>query len=312
MKKSYLISIIIFCLVVFGSVAAKSGLDKGNSKIETEFGESFTSENAKNVNKPGNSAKVDANNGDNARDSRKIKKNPAGNNQGMYKSAIVKIHTVYTYRKNTIYQIFCKELRLTDIQLQNGETVLFVGAGDTASWQVDKDISGSGDSQQTHIYLKPLRTGTSTDLIINTDRHSYHCEVIAGNRFSPIISWEYPNEKKTPNSLLQQAEQNEMGFESGDVFISYRISGTTYPWKPKLAFSDKTHVYIKMPEEMKSYEAPVIYIKDGRKLQIVNYRIRNNYYIVDRLFEKAELRCGNKKVYLKRTGKQIEKAELKY
>jgi P-type conjugative transfer protein TrbG len=212
---------------------------------------------------------------------------------------------VYTYIDNGIYRIYCKEQRLTDIQLQVGETILFIGGGDTARWQVDTDISGTGEVQQSHIYIKPLRDDIATNLIINTNRHNYHCEIIAGHAFSPIISWVYPKEKGNilrGRSLTEQAEFEVAGnMDYTAMNFNYKVKGKDYHWKPKMVFSDQIHVYIQMPATMQSDEAPVLFIKDDRKLQLVNYRVRGDYYIVDRLFEEAELRCGTKSVIIKRT-----------
>ena len=45
---------------------------------------------------------------------------------------------------------------------------------------------------------------------------------------------------------------------------------------------------------------PSLYIKDGNKLLLVNYRVKGSYLIVDRLFTEAELRIDNKKVIIKK------------
>ncbi len=48
-----------------------------------------------------------------------------------------------------------------------------------------------------------------------------------------------------------------------------------------------------MPKAMKSSEAPALFIKaNGNGRQIVNYRVRGDFYIVDRLFEQAVLVAG--------------------
>jgi P-type conjugative transfer protein TrbG len=293
MKKT-LLSLLIFSLIVVGGVTVTFSKNKENSKTGG---------------KPRENAAIDHKTKQDKKNGRKPRGELNQKTQNSDNPVINRTNVVYTYKKNGIYRIYCKEQRLTDIQLQNGETILFIGAGDTVNWQADKDVSGSGESQQAHIYLKPLRTGISTDLIINTDRHSYHCEIIAGPSFSPIISWEYPNEKRSSGISAQEPGQNDINMGGSDIRFNYRVSGLAYPWKPKMVFSDKIHVYIKMPEEMKSDEAPVLFIKEGRKVQLVNYRVRNGYYIVDRLFEKAELRCGNKKVYITRTSNRTGKPD---
>jgi hypothetical protein len=59
------------------------------------------------------------------------------------------------------------------------------------------------------------------------------------------------------------------------------------------AFDDGSKVYIEMPGGIAQGEAPPLFVigpeGDG---QLVNYRVKQNYYIVDRLFAAAELRMG--------------------
>jgi type IV secretion system protein VirB9 len=59
------------------------------------------------------------------------------------------------------------------------------------------------------------------------------------------------------------------------------------------AFDDGSKVYIEFPGRIDQGEAPPLFVvgPDGDN-QLVNYRVRRNYYIVDRLFAAAELRLG--------------------
>src|SRR3546814_7904551 len=65
------------------------------------------------------------------------------------------------------------------------------------------------------------------------------------------------------------------------------------PWKPLRAFDDGEKVYIQFPPGIAQGELPPLFVigaqGDG---QLVNYRFRSPYYIVDRLFGAAELRLG--------------------
>jgi P-type conjugative transfer protein TrbG len=212
----------------------------------------------------------------------------------------------YPYIPNQIYRIYCHDERLTDVQMQPGEEILFIGGGDTTRWQVDKDISGSGDNKQWHIYIKPLQVSLKTNFIINTNKHCYHIEAVATNFYTPIISWTYPTEERAA-FLRQQAEiqtkQDQITgeFDLEEMNFAYKIDGRKYPWKPVMVFDDGTHTYIQMPGSMKSDEAPAIFIKNGKELQLVNFRVRNGYYIVDRVFAEAEMRVGKDSVRIKRT-----------
>ena len=63
------------------------------------------------------------------------------------------------------------------------------------------------------------------------------------------------------------------------------ISGSNPPWKPLRAFDDGEKVYIQFPPGIAQGELPPLFVigaqGDG---QLVNYRFRSPYYIVDRLF----------------------------
>ena len=73
-------------------------------------------------------------------------------------------------------------------------------------------------------------------------------------------------------------------------------SCSTPPWKPQRAFDDGEKVYIQFPPGIAQGELPPLFVigaqGDG---QLVNYRFRPPYYIVDRLFGAAELRLGGGK-----------------
>ena len=73
--------------------------------------------------------------------------------------------------------------------------------------------------------------------------------------------------------------------------LRYRIDGDKPDWRPLSAFDDGKQVYIEMPDNL--IEAPPLSVIGDEGLEAVNYRIRGKYYIVDRLFKKAELRLGS-------------------
>lgn len=62
------------------------------------------------------------------------------------------------------------------------------------------------------------------------------------------------------------------------------------------AFDDTNKVYIEFPSRIDQGEAPPLFVvgPEGNS-ELVNYRVKGNYYVVDRLFAAAELRLGQKK-----------------
>ena len=67
-----------------------------------------------------------------------------------------------------------------------------------------------------------------------------------------------------------------------------------------MVFDDGSKTYIKMPETMKSGDAPALFVKENNTLVLVNYRVKISYYIVDRLFEEVEMRNGKQLVKIKK------------
>lgn len=81
-----------------------------------------------------------------------------------------------------------------------------------------------------------------------------------------------------------------------DLRFRYAIGGDKPPWRPIRAFDDGWQVFIEFPARLDQGEAPPLFVVGSEgDSQLVNYRVRGNYYIVDRLFAAAELRMGTKK-----------------
>jgi hypothetical protein len=51
-----------------------------------------------------------------------------------------------------------------------------------------------------------------------------------------------------------------------------------------------------------SKEAPVLFILDGKKKKLANYRIQGNSFVVDGVFEKIVLMYGKKTVVITNQG----------
>ena len=55
---------------------------------------------------------------------------------------------------------------------------------------------------------------------------------------------------------------------------------------------DGVKTYIQMPQEVVPRELPVLVIKTSSGSEMVNYRVKDNIYLVDRLFDRAALLLG--------------------
>lgn len=203
----------------------------------------------------------------------------------------------YDFTPGYLYQVYTAPLRLTDIQLQPGEKIVGTpAAGDTVRWVVGVGRSMQNGIEQQHIYVKPVKPGLHTTLIVTTDRRTYHIELHSYREtWMASVAWNYPHESM--QQFLADRQMTTAGHVDVEkLHFDYKIDvrkGSRPFWMPVKVFDDGRKTFIQFPEEMMRREAPALFVTgaDG-KAQLVNYRMKNQYYIVDRLFDKAELRLG--------------------
>jgi len=208
---------------------------------------------------------------------------------------------VYPFADGALYQVYAAPGEVTDIALQAGEQLVGSGpvaAGDTVRWVIGDTESGAGASKRIHILAKPTRPDLVTNLVINTDRRTYLLELRSTEKtYMASVSWQYPQDQLI--ALRQQAEAAEAaapidsGIDIGKLRFRYAIEGDNPPWRPTQVFDDGAKVYIEFAHGIAQGEMPPLFVigSDGGT-ELVNYRARQNYYIVDRLFAAAELRLG--------------------
>jgi type IV secretion system protein VirB9 len=205
---------------------------------------------------------------------------------------------VWPFSPGALYQVYSSPERVTDIGLQPGEKLISVSAGDTTRWVIGDTSSGAGGDLQAHVLVKPTRPDLKTNLLIYTDRRSYHLELNASaNAWLASVSWEYPQDRLMA-LRAQAAEASAQAPVASGVAVEqlrfrYRILGDHPAWRPTLAFDDGQKVYIQFPAGIAQGEMPPLFvISDHGQAQLVNYRVRSPYYVVDGLFGAAELRLG--------------------
>ncbi|BCB72847.1 P-type conjugative transfer protein TrbG [Vreelandella aquamarina] len=208
---------------------------------------------------------------------------------------------VWPFTEGALYQVYSAVGRVTVIALQPGEELVTVAAGDTVRWVVGDTSSGAGDELRVNVLVKPIRSGLNTNLVITTSRRTYLLELTSTDQaWMASVSWDYPRDQMLALQRRNQTAQATVPIDTGlaleNLRFRYAISGSQPPWKPLRAFDDGRKVYIQFPAGIAQGELPPLFVigaeGDG---QLVNYRFRPPYYIVDRLFGAAELRLGGDK-----------------
>lgn len=213
--------------------------------------------------------------------------------------------------------VVCAPLRVCIIELQAGERI--VGEpqiGDSVRWNISPAMYGAGADATSVIVLKPTISGLDTNLLIATDRRAYYLRLISKpEEYVARVAFQYPEDDNARK--WQQVIDQELAAKKADrdsaaspamlavdkLNFGYRINGANEHLRPLRVYDDGAKTYIQMPPEIQHREVPVLLIMgaDG-KGEMTNYRVRQQTYIVDRLFDRAQLVLG--------TGKKSQKVEI--
>ena len=214
----------------------------------------------------------------------------------------------FPYEDGALYELHAASGFLSMIQLQPGEKLVNYAAGDTARWTIGDVTRGD----QTLLLVKPTRPESQYQ---SGDQHRQAgvsgrgCTAIMARPTMPAIAWTYPIEEVSRQVAAIETEnerRNETvvtGVPVEQLDFDYEIEGDKPSWRPVRAFSDGSKTYIEFPKTLGTAEAPPLFLNDENGSgQLVNYRVKQNYYIVDRLFDQAELRLDGTVVSISKAG----------
>ncbi|MCL6230335.1 P-type conjugative transfer protein TrbG [Bartonella bilalgolemii] len=207
----------------------------------------------------------------------------------------------------TLPTLVCTPLEICTIQLQAGETINSLHAGDTARWKISPSISGTGATETTYVVVKPTDASLTTNLFITTDRRTYMIKLASTQNSSiPVLSFSYPDDTDQDWAAYKAAtDKHRTTLPTGqnmaalDFNFRITISDPKIKWYPKRVYTDGLKTYIELPGDGIRGEAPALIAigNDGRLFRkpsekLINYRIIGNRYVVDTVITKVALISG--------------------
>lgn len=210
---------------------------------------------------------------------------------------------LFAWSPGRVFEVWAAPMRVTTLSLGPGEVLVAKAAGDTVRWQIGEAVSGEGASLRTHVLLKPLERGLETNLVLTTNRRVYLIDLRSGSSdaFNAAVAWDEASLTSGPapdSPPAEPAVPTLVALPEGELDARYRIeAGRRRPaWTPTSVFNDGLRTFITFAPELQTAEAPVLFViaADGQA-QMVNYRQAGGLYVVDRLFDRAELRLGDRR-----------------
>ena len=209
----------------------------------------------------------------------------------------------FVYDQNRTYNILTRPNAITDIQLTEGETLVALALGDTVQWIYDQ--------APQHIFIKPTRENIFTSATIVTNKRSYQLQLRAmpadGNWYQRV-TWNYPRlvvARKRAIAEKNREKRRIANLEAGPVSspdqldFDYTIKGKA-KFRPISVFDDGRFTWLKMPPN--SQTTPAVFLKRKGKLVLVNYTVRGDYIVVQRLAKTLVLKAGKPEVIIRRNG----------
>lgn len=218
--------------------------------------------------------------------------------------AVVGAVRVFAWAPGRVYPVRAAPLRVTTLTLGPGETLISKAAGDTVRWQIGETTSGQGEDLRSHVLIKPLQRGLATNLVLTTSRRVYLLDLasVGADRFNAAVSWDAGALERADPDQPELREEirvpDPVAAPEGPLDARYRIEprGRRPRWTPTAVLNDGRRTFIAFPPDLQIDEAPALFVvaPDGES-QMVNYRQNSGLFVVDGVFERAELRLGGRR-----------------
>jgi type IV secretion system protein TrbG len=221
---------------------------------------------------------------------------------------------LYTYGAG-MPTVVCAPMRVCVVELEAGEHLSGEPhVGDSVRWVISPAMSGSGRQETPMLVIKPKQAGLDTTLLITTDRRAYYLRLVSKpDDYLARVAFAYPEEEvnRWKAHLADQESRRKEEFEASQItpvesieglYFDYRIIGGDQNMRPIRVVDDGKKTYLHMTPKAAAREVPVLVVLGPKGPEMVNYRVKGDMYIVDRLFERGALILG--------AGKQARKAEI--
>jgi type IV secretion system protein VirB9 len=201
------------------------------------------------------------------------------------------------------------------VELEPGETLTGPPAiGDSIRWEIEPGTAGTGALTQPLVIIKPHAAGLDTNLVVMTNKRTYYLRLVSReNDYIARVGFSYKEDEQARwQEFVAEQRQEKTNREDAEVVtpmagtaldrlnFNYVIKGGDKVFKPIRVMDDGEKTYITMPEAALHQDLPALVVvnprlKGEKAEEIVNFRVKGNIYVVDRLFERAALIVGSGK-----------------
>jgi type IV secretion system protein VirB9 len=220
----------------------------------------------------------------------------------------------FNYDRNNTYTINTRPEIATDVELADDERIDTVVVGNSTQWIIEQDTQGK------HVFVKPTVAGLFTSATIITTKRTYQLLLKSfadDDKFFQRVTWNDNRLTMLKNKAVEdarlaaeekaaiakeeeskkQADQRtvwNIGTPIESVNFNYDISGTA-DFKPVQVFDDGRFTWLKFNSPVQ--ELPALFAPGADdKLEVVNYIVKENMFMVQKVMPNAILKIGKNEV----------------
>ncbi len=222
----------------------------------------------------------------------------------------------HIFDADNTYLVLTKPKAVTHLQFGADELIQSVAAGDTANWEL------TPTKNRKNLFIKPKFDDMTTSMTVLTDRRTYQFVLQStgeGRKWYQRVSWVYGEslltldgtpsdtseapaaEKRATTAEPGRTPANQMpaGLQAENLRFNYEISGDA-PFRPLVVFDDGRFTYFKLASSLQ--EMPALFaVIEGNDYSLVNFEIKGDYLVAQRLLEHAVLKLGKAEVKVQRS-----------
>lgn len=210
-----------------------------------------------------------------------------------------RIHTI-AYQPDAVYKYVGHYRYQASIEFSPDEEIKTIVMGDSTAWMLNPS--------KNRLFLKPVEQDATTNMTLFTNKRTYLFELharetddIADPNMVWVTRFAYPDEETSVSGLggtgsggkgyLDGVPEPDAVATSGKYNTNYTISGSD-EIAPLRIFDDGEFTFFQF--EDKNAEIPAFYwVDDEGNENIINYRSRGDYIVVERVTSRFTLRHGN-------------------
>lgn len=111
-----------------------------------------------------------------------------------------------------------------------------------------------------------------------------------------MVNWTYAEKDAKEQQKKKDSSAAVMPSASAlaNLDRQFKVKGNAQEYMPISVATDGVHTYMEFNKAPRTQVPLFIKRKNEHKFSIINYKQKDNYYIVDAVFEKAQLRVSEK------------------